>query len=135
MIWLILEARAWFKKQFRSFLVQTRTRKFASEIYWPLISDGLDLWMIDRDVARHTKTGKNFFSNFSAFGIFAVHIIGKKSLRSDFWWKQQSFWGILYGIYVFRNKKNLLRPIFSSNFLHRCMKFLQCFKKEFSLDS
>ena len=36
MIWLILEARAEFKKKWFVFLVQMRARKFASEINWPL---------------------------------------------------------------------------------------------------
>ena len=38
MIWPILEARAEIQKYFRSFLVQMKTLKFASEVYWPLKS-------------------------------------------------------------------------------------------------
>ena len=36
MIWLILEARAEIQNKKVHFLVQAKTLKFASEIYWPL---------------------------------------------------------------------------------------------------
>ena len=43
MIWLILEARQNSKNSFVRFLVQMRTRKFASEIYWPLVESSNDV--------------------------------------------------------------------------------------------
>ena len=38
--WLILDGKAEIQKKIVHFLVQMKTLKFASEIYWPLVESG-----------------------------------------------------------------------------------------------
>ena len=42
LIWPVLESRAEIKNSFFRFLVQMRTTKSVSEIYWPLVGSGMD---------------------------------------------------------------------------------------------
>ena len=83
----------------------------------------IETWLL----ARHTKTGKNFFPTILPLESFAVQLEKKFELR--FLMKKTEFGGHLIWN-IFRNKAKLLRPIFSSNFLHRCVKILRYFHKK-----
>ena len=105
-------------------MVETRTRKFASEIYWPLISDGLDLWMIDRDVARHTKTGKNFFPTFLLLESLQYILLEKKVWGQIFDENSRVF-GAFYMEYMYLETRKTywdlyFRQIFSTDVWNFC---------------
>ena len=78
------------------------------------------------------KLGKTFFQLFCLWNL--LQYWKKKVWAQIFDLKKQSFGGHLIWN-MFRKKTKLLSPIFSSNFLHRCVKILQCFHRNFSLDS
>ena len=70
--------------------------------------------MIDRDVARHTKTGKNFFPTILSLESFAVQL--EKKVRAQIFDEKIRVLGAFYMEYMYlQTRQNYFRQIFSTN--------------------